>query len=142
MMIAYIWYTKTNTMAKETASQEELYSIPARYRRIENLHIVFWLIKDLCWAMLWKPLGLVMIVPTIGAALLITWQTRHIKAELLHNIAVVFWICANAYWMIAEFYSDNDELRYYAAIPFSLGIITIAYYYIGRFQEKAFKKNR
>ena len=119
-------------MTKETASQEELYSIPARFRKIENLHIVFWLIKDLCWAMLWKPLGLIMIVPTIGAALLITWQTRHIRAELLHNIAVVFWICANAYWMIAEFYSDNDDLRYYAAIPFSLGIITIAYYYIGK----------
>ena len=121
-------------------SNEELYSIPARYRRIENLHIVFWLIKDLCWAMLWKPLGLVMIVPTIGAAMLITWQTRHIRAELLHNIAVVFWICANAYWMIAEFFSDNDELRYYAAIPFSLGIITIAYYYIGNFQEKYIRK--
>ena len=119
---------------------EELYSIPARYRRIENLHIVFWLIKDLCWAMLWKPLGLIMIVPTIGAALLITWQTRHIKAELLHNIAVVFWICANAYWMIAEFFSDNDDLRYYAAIPFSLGIIVIGYYYIGNFQEKYIRK--
>ena len=115
-----------------TTPKEELYSIPARYRRIENLHIVFWLIKDLCWAMLWKPLGLIMIVPTVGAALLIIWQTRHIRAELLHNIAVVFWICANAYWMIAEFYSDNDDLRYYAAIPFSLGIITIAYYYIGK----------
>lgn len=113
------------------SEKEELYSIPARYRKIENLHIVFWLIKDLCWAMLWKPLGLIMIVPTIAAALLITWQTRHIKAELLHNIAVVFWIFANAYWMIAEFFSDNDGLRYYAAIPFSLGIIVIAYYYIG-----------
>ena len=110
---------------------EPLYQIPARFRRIENLHIVFWLIKDLSWAMLWKPLGLVMIVPTIGAALLITWQTREIKSELLHNIAVVFWIMANGYWMIAEFYSEDDSLRYYAAIPFTLGIIVIAYYYLG-----------
>ena len=111
--------------------QEELYTIPARFRKIENLHIVFWLIKDLCWAMLWKPLGLIMIVPTIGAALLITWQTRHIKSELLHNIAVVFWIFANAYWMITEFFSDNDSLRYYTVIPFTIGIIIMAYYYVG-----------
>jgi len=115
------------------AANEEMYRIPARFRRTENLHIVFWLLKDLCWVMLWKPLGLAMIVPTVGAALLITWQTRHIKAELLHNLAVVFWIIANAYWMITEFFSDDDSLRYYAVIPFSIGILVIAYYYIGAF---------
>lgn len=116
--------------------QEELYSIPARYRKIENLHIVFWLIKDLCWVMLWKPLGLVMIIPTLAAALLITWQTRAIKSELLHNVAVVFWISANAYWMLAEFYSSNESLRYYAVVPFCLGLITVGYYYLGLMFEK------
>ena len=116
---------------------QDLYQIPARYRKTENLHIVFWLIKDLSWAMLWKPLGLIMIIPTIGAALLITWQTRNIKSELLHNIAVIFWILANAYWMVTEFFSKNDNLRYYAIIPFSLGIIVIAYYYLWlRFSER------
>jgi len=110
---------------------EKLYTIPERFRKTENLHIVFWLMKDLCWVMLWKPLGLAMIVPTIGAALLITWQTRHIKSELLHNIAVVFWIFANAYWMLTEFFTHDDALRYYAVIPFSLGIVVIAYYYLG-----------
>ncbi|WP_219928772.1 hypothetical protein [Flavobacterium album] len=40
-----------------TTPSEELYQIPACYRKTENLHIVFWLIKDLCWVMLWKPLG-------------------------------------------------------------------------------------
>jgi len=115
---------------------EPLYSIPARYRKLENLHIVFWLLKDLCWVMLWKPLGLIMIVPTIGAALLITWQTRHIKSELLHNIAVALWIVANSYWMITEFYFTDDALRYYAVIPFSLGILVIAYYYAGALYTK------
>jgi hypothetical protein len=110
-------------------SHEPLYAIPARYRRLENLHIVFWLFKDLCWVMLWKPLGLIMIVPTIAAALLITWQTRHIFSELLHNIAVALWIVANSYWMITEFYFKDDTLRYYAVIPFTLGILVIGYYY-------------
>jgi hypothetical protein len=112
------------------AQQEEMYEIPSRFRKIENLHILFWLLKDLSWAMLWKPLGLLMIVPTIGAALLITWQTRHIKSEFLHNLAVDFWILANAYWMITEFYSDNDSLRFYTIIPFSIGLLVISYYYI------------
>ena len=111
------------------SEKEEMYSIPAKYRKMENLHIVFWLLKDLSWAMLWKPLGLIMIIPTISAALLITYQTRHIKSELLHNLAVDFWIIANAYWMITEFYSNNDELRYYTIIPFSIGLIIICYYY-------------
>lgn len=122
------------------AATEEMYEIPARFRRIENLHIVFWLLKDLCWVMLWRPLGIAMIVPTIGAALLITWQTRNIKSELLHNLAVVFWIIANAYWMITEFFTTDDSLRYYAVIPFSLGIVVIAYYYIGEFWQRL-KKN-
>jgi hypothetical protein len=107
--------------------QPEMYSIPSKFRRIENLHILFWLLKDLSWAMLWKPLGLIMIVPTIGAALLITWQTRRIKSEFLHNLAVDFWIIANGYWMITEFYSTNDDLRYYTIIPFTIGLIIIGY---------------
>lgn len=111
------------------SNDSKVYSIPAKHRKTENLHIVFWLLKDMSWAMLWKPLGLVMIIPTIGAALLITWQTRHIKSELLHNLAVDFWIVANAYWMLTEFYSINDTLRYYTIIPFSIGLIIIAYYY-------------
>ena len=106
-----------------------MYTIPERFRKIENLHIVFWLVKDLAWAMLWKPLGLFMIIPTIGAGLIITWQTRHIKAELMHNLAVVFWICANAYWMITEFLELPDYTRYYSAVPFTLGIVCIVIYY-------------
>src|SRR4051812_3833605 len=111
-------------------SKEEIYAIPAKYRKTENLHIVFWLLKDLSWAMLWKPLGIFMIIPTMTAALLITYQTRHIKSELLHNLAVDFWIVANGYWMLTEFFSKNDSLRYYTIIPFSIGLIIISYYYL------------
>jgi hypothetical protein len=109
---------------------QELYGIPARFRKIENLHILFWLIKDLSWAMLWKPLGLIMVIPTVGVACLITWQTRDIKSELLHNLAVIFWILANAYWMITEFFFDDDSLRFYTIIPFAIGLVIITYYYV------------
>lgn len=112
-------------------SSLKMYSIPDRFRRIENLHIVFWLLKDISWAMLWKPIGLAMFVPTIVVATLITWQTRKLASELYHNLAIVFWITANGYWMIVEFFwPDLDHLRYYAAIPFSIGIFFIAAYYL------------
>ena len=34
------------------AKTEGTYAIPSRYRRLENLHIVFWLFKDISWCML------------------------------------------------------------------------------------------
>jgi hypothetical protein len=111
-------------------SNSKLYSIPDRFRRIENLHIVFWLLKDISWAMLWKPIGLAMFIPTVSLAILITWQTRKLISELYHNLAIVCWIIANGYWMIAEFFwPDLDYLRFYASIPFSIGIIFISAYY-------------
>lgn len=109
---------------------EKMYSIPDRFRKIENLHILLWLAKDLCWAMLWRPLGIIMLVPTFTVAVLITWQTRHLKSELFHNLAVAFWICANGYWMIIEFWGYDEELRIYTAIPFSIGLFFIALYYL------------
>lgn len=107
-----------------------MYCIPERFRKIENLHILFWLFKDLSWAMLWKPLGIAMIIPTISVAILITWQTRKIKAELYHNLAVAFWICANATWMLLEFTGNDDHWRKITAIPFGIGVFFIVSYYL------------
>lgn len=80
--------------------------------------------------MLWKPLGIAMLIPTLTVAILITWQTRHLKSELFHNLAVAFWICANGYWMIIEFWGYDEELRIYTAIPFGIGLFFIASYYL------------
>ena len=132
-------------------SEHKVYSIPARFRRIENLHILLWLIKDLCWALNYRPLGMVMILPTLAVALMITWQTRHILSELLHNLAVVFWITANCTWMVGEFYGWDENLigtiglRQLAVIPFSIGLLILAYYYIflasrASFRERMFQK--
>jgi len=107
-----------------------VYTVPMKFRKIENLHIVFWLIKDLSWAMLWKPLGVAMFIPTLLLSILITWQTRFIKAELYHNLAVTWWIITNGYWMIVEFMGRDEELRIYTAIPFSIGLFFISFYYI------------
>jgi len=84
-------------------SNEHAYSIPIRYRRMENLHIVFWLFKDISWCMIWKPLGIAMIFPTLIIAIVISFRTRQFMSEVCHNVAIVFWITANAYWMVSEF---------------------------------------
>lgn len=118
-------------------STETTYSIPIRFRKMENLHIVFWLFKDVSWCMIWKPLGIAMIFPTLIISIIIAWRTREFVAELTHNLAITFWITANAYWMISEFFSFDQRLIYasftykhLAMIPFITGIFLLAYYYL------------
>jgi hypothetical protein len=117
-------------------SKEPLYCIPARFRKMENMHIAFWLMKDISWCMLWRELGITMIVPTISVAIWITWKNRHIVSELAHNLAIVFWITANAYWMIGEFFGFDETIiwknitgKHLALIPFSAGALTLLVYY-------------
>ena len=113
-------------------NKQVIYSIPARFRRIENLHILFWLIKDAFWALNLRTPGMIMIIPTVVAAVLITWQTRKIVSELVHNLAVVFWIFANCTWMIGEFYGLDQgtyNLRHMALIPFGIGLLILFVFY-------------
>ena len=119
------------------AENEEIYAIPAAYRKMENQHILFWLIKDISWCMIWKTLGIIMVVPTLSIALLITWRTRTIKAELAHNLAIVFWITANSYWMMSEFFGFDTvpvghltDGKHLAIIPFGIGLFILLYYYL------------
>ena len=132
-------------------NHEKVYYIPARFRRVENMHILLWLIKDACWAMNLKYFGIFMIIPTLSVALIITWQTRHVISEFLHNLAVVFWIIANCTWMIGEFTGWDENLigsyglRQFSLIPFGIGLFILMYYYVflsrkKGFQEKMFER--
>ncbi len=115
----------------------DFYSIPIRYRKMENLHIVFWLFKDISWCMIWKPLGIAMIIPTLAIAIIIAVRTRQYVSELCHNLAIVFWISANSYWMISEFlHFDTNILlgeytfKHLSLLPFVMGILVLGYYYL------------
>ena len=117
--------------------ENQEYSIPLRYRKMENLHIVFWLLKDISWCMVWKPLGIAMIFPTLAIAIIIAYRTRHLMSEICHNLAIVVWISANSYWMISEFlHFDTNVLfgeytyKHLAIIPFLMGIALLGYYYL------------
>lgn len=98
-------------------------------RASENFHIVLWLFKDLCWVMDLKLFGVIMVAPTVAMAAWIAWRSRTDIGELLHSLAVVFWICANSVWMIGEFFY-NDGTRPVATIFFALGLLTVAWYYL------------
>lgn len=129
-------------------SKESLYTIPARFRRMENMHIAFWLLKDISWCMIWKELGIIMIIPTLTVAIWISWKNQHIKSELAHNLAIVFWISANSYWMISEFLFFDEWIiwreftgKHIALLPFIAGAVTLLYYYVVQ-RPKELKKNK
>jgi hypothetical protein len=98
------------------------------HRPIENIHILFWLIKDACWAMEWKAGGFTMIFPTVGVALWLLFRNRRDLTEFYHNLAVVFWILANSVWMCGEFM--GWETRPAAAVLFIGGLLFLAVYYL------------
>jgi hypothetical protein len=113
------------------------YIIPASYRKMENMHIVFWLLKDISWCMIWRELGVAMVLPTLTIAIIIAWRTRHIAAELAHNLAIAFWISANSLWMVSEFYKFDTIIiwreftgKHLALVPFTIGALLLVYYYL------------
>jgi hypothetical protein len=119
------------------ANKKELYNIPFAYRKMENLHIVFWLFKDIAWCMGWKPLGVIMIIPTLIISIVIAWRTRNIVSELCHNLAISVWISANSFWMCTEFFKvDNiivfgsTTVKHLAMIPFVTGVLILTFYYL------------
>lgn len=103
-------------------------------RKLENIHIPLWLIKDTCWMLQWKVLGVSMIIPTLFTALYIMKRAigHH---EFFVTLAVCFWISANSYWMCAEFF-EFEEYKNFAGIPFVLGMISVSIFYFKEFKTK------
>jgi len=120
-----------------TKDQQDYYNIPIKYRRMENLHIVFWIFKDIGWCMGFTLLGITMIIPTLLISIIIAWRTRTIVSELCHNLAITVWISANSFWMCTEFFKVDNvligygfTLKHLAMIPFLIGMLILAYYYL------------
>ena len=106
-------------------------------RKWENIHIPLWLLKDTCWVMEWRWLGVTMIVPTVLVALYILKKSYgHI--EFYINLAIVFWISANSFWMASEFFGFV-EYKNFAVIPFACGLLSVAVFYLKSYSLQ--KKN-
>src|SRR3954468_4911624 len=102
--------------------------ISSHIRRYENMHIAFWLVKDTCWMMQYKLLGVCMIVPTVLVAVHIAWTSRR-HPDFILNLAILFWITANSYWMVVEFFF-HDAHKHLALVPFCAGLLCVAIYYV------------
>lgn len=110
-------------------------------REYENLHILLWLVKDTCWILDLHYAGMFMIVPTLGAALHISWRWRRDYSEFFHSVAICCWITANAIWMTGEFFYD-DTFRPYAIPFFVLGLISVGVHYLYLAPRRAILKGR
>lgn len=97
-------------------------------KKLENLHIPLWLLKDICWMLEAKWLGMIMIVPTVTVAFVILIKTIK-TTERYINLAICFWIMANAYWMCCEF-TGHVDYKNYAIIPFLLGLASSSVFYV------------
>lgn len=118
----------------QTKTQFEL---PINLRRYENLHIIFWLLKDMAWSMGWRFMGVSMIIPTLLISIYMTKKFKGNPSEWYHNLAVICWIVANSYWMISEFFGFEELIIFswikwvhLALIPFISGLLLIAYFYL------------
>ena len=56
---------------------------------------------------------------------------------MAHNLAIVFWITANSYWMASEFFgfdavqaAPSITDKHLALLPFLIGLGILAYYYL------------
>lgn len=113
--------------------------ITKEIRKFENMHILMWLLKDTCWVLNYKAMGMFMVVPTLSLAFYLTWRMRTSRTELLHNLAVCSWIVANSIWMTGEFFFE-DSLRHFAFIFFLIGLLLIFYYYVFHLPKKIKKQ--
>ncbi len=109
-----------------------------KIRNYENLHIPLWLLKDTCWMLQWRVLGVAMIIPTFFVALYLTIKTyKEKEIEWLVNLSILFWITANSYWMCCEFFKRED-IKDFAGVPFVMGMISIAIFYFKKYKPKVF----
>jgi len=52
-------------MSQPPTVDQDVYAIPRKFRFAENMHIVFWLVKDMSWALKLQALGVTMFVTTL-----------------------------------------------------------------------------
>ena len=104
----------------------------------ENLHVVFWLLKDFAWLMHFRLLGMTMVLPTVILGIWITVRTyrlamasknREMWSDFYHNLAISCWIFGNGIWMTGEFFFE-DGIRPLAMPFFFAGLLVVGYYYL------------
>ena len=84
--------------------------------------------KDMSWCALWRVAGMSMSLPALAVAIWITWHSRKVRADCVHNAAVCLWVSANITWMTGEFFFA-DRTRQFASGFFASGMALLLGYY-------------
>lgn len=90
-------------------------------KKLENLHVALWLLKDCSWCQTWVKVGMMAALPALYLQIYFTWHTRHCAEDFVHNLAVSLWIAANVIWMLGEFFF-NDGTRWLCQWFFFAGL--------------------
>lgn len=101
----------------------------AELRKMENRHIVLWLIKDVCWHLEWPGLAFAAYWPTLLLATYITYRSRQEPVERWFNAAVCCWLLANGAWMFSDLFGWK-MLILPARVFFTAGLAILAFYYL------------
>lgn len=132
-----IWKTKQSWNAKPVYTPDTMLNglrNPRFVLVLETIHIPLWLIKDLCWLLTLRSLGVAMAIPTILVAFLMVIVTYGDHNRFLPNLSIAFWILANANWMIDEFYELG--IKHYSLYPFIAGLLVFAIFILLKLIEK------
>lgn len=105
----------------------------SKLKKLENIHILFWLFKDGFWMLNFQTLAIIMVIPTIIIAIINVFIIKQ-ELEILIHLAILCWILANCIWMFNEFYVIN-YYKYYASAFFSLGILFMFLYFLRLYRK-------
>ncbi len=105
----------------------------SKLKKLENIHIVFWLFKDSFWMLNFQFLAIVMVIPTIIIAIINVFISKKTLDIYIH-IAILCWILANCIWMFNEFYVMTFY-KYYASLFFGLGLLFMLLYFFRLYRK-------
>lgn len=113
-------------------------------RGLDNIHIYFWITKDLCWVQSWLFPGLVVgslaCLYALGLSARALFWRKHV-VEFWIKMTEFMWLFANFWWMIGELHDDHfnyfdtdksivDKHTYESGIMFICTLVWISAYYL------------
>ncbi len=106
-------------------SDLEYYQSGRELKKKENIHVVLWLVKDFAWLMHFKVLGLVMAIPTVVLAIVLTVKSLMVLFDtyykwLFFQLKYVFKVGISGSEIIPELQIDKEELARFDALDISM----------------------
>uniref|UniRef100_A0A7S2TKA6 Uncharacterized protein n=1 Tax=Lotharella oceanica TaxID=641309 RepID=A0A7S2TKA6_9EUKA len=134
------------TMASRCRLEEDFF---------EDLQIIFWILKDTFWALLFPALSILFGIAATVLQVIFLRRQWDLLASRFDNAATLFWISGNFTWMIGEtFYEPEDtdinlgntpaiepnideynKFKYGAIAQFSLSVGVLLVFYLCYFRK-------